>query len=80
MTRYFFATYDDDEVIQDDIGVELADFEAAREHAALSLAELARDVLPGSTRRHLAVKVHDGQQPVLEATLTFEALVLLARS
>jgi hypothetical protein len=40
------------------------------------LAELARDVLPSSLRRRLAVKVHDGPNPVLESHLIFEAIIL----
>jgi hypothetical protein len=44
--------------------------------AATSLAELARDVLPSSIKRHLAVKVHDRPNPVLESHLIFEAIVL----
>lgn len=46
--------------------------------AALSLAELAHDVLPGSVRRVLVVEARDEFQPVLEAKLTFEAVVLVA--
>ena len=74
MVRYFFDTYDDGNVLKDDVGLDCPDLEAVRDQAALSLAELARDVLPGSVRRVLAVKVHDGQQTVLEARLTFEAI------
>jgi hypothetical protein len=77
MALFYFDTYDDDEIVADDtIGVELAGLEEARDQAAISLAELASDVLPGSVRRCLQVKVHDGQQPVLEASLTFEAVLL----
>jgi hypothetical protein len=77
VTRYFFDTYDDDTVAIDDIGVECAGLEVVRDQAALSLAELARDVLPGSVRRMLAVKVRDESQPVLGASLAFETVVLL---
>jgi hypothetical protein len=42
----------------------------------LSLAELARDVLPGSSKRVLAVEVRDAIQPILRDVLTFEAIVL----
>jgi len=44
--------------------------------AALSLAELARDVLPGSIERILAVEVRNGTRPILKDVLTFEAIVL----
>jgi hypothetical protein len=53
---YFFDTYDDETFIKDDVGLECADLEMVRDTAALSLAELARDVLPGSVRRVLAVR------------------------
>lgn len=76
MACYFFDTYDDDLFIKDDVGHECADLTVVKDWAAISLAELAHEVLPGSTRRHLAVKVHDGSEPVLEAKLTFEAIIL----
>jgi hypothetical protein len=46
--RYFFDTRDNGTFIQDDVGVECADMDAVKTEAALSLAELARDVLPVS--------------------------------
>ena len=76
MARYFFDTFDDDTCIKDEVGLECSDLTVVKEWAAASLVELARDVLPGSIRRHLAVKVRDGSGPVLEANLTFEAVVL----
>ena len=76
MPLYYFDTYDDDTVIIDDVGSECEDLVAVKEQAGLSLAELARDVIPGSVRRQLAVKVRDGDGPVLEAGLTFEAVIL----
>jgi hypothetical protein len=44
--------------------------------AALSLIELARDVLPGSIKRVLSVEVRDAIQPILQDVLTFEAVAL----
>ncbi len=77
VARYYFDTRDDDNFIEDDVGLEFSDLGAVRDQAALSLAELARDVLPGSTRRVLAVEVRDESQPVLRAALTFEAIILV---
>ncbi|MDQ3479673.1 MAG: hypothetical protein M3438_11070 [Pseudomonadota bacterium] len=77
MARYFFDTRDNDDFIEDDFGVELDGLEAVKVQAALSLAELARDVLPGSTKRMLAVEVRDERQPVLRALMTFEAIILV---
>jgi hypothetical protein len=76
MPLYHFDTRDNGALIQDDVGTELADLDAARQIATASLAELAMDVLPGSERRVLIVEVREGRQPVLEARLTFEAVHL----
>lgn len=74
--RYFFDTRDNGTFIEDDVGVELGDFEAAKELAALSLAELAKDVLPDSIKRVLSVQVRDEVRPILKDVLTFEAVSL----
>lgn len=74
--RYFFDTRDNGTFIQDDIGIEFPDLDAVKTQAALSLAEFARDVLPGSIKRVLSVEVRDLIQPILRDVLTFEAIVL----
>ena len=76
MPLYFFDTRYEDAFIEDDVGLELPNLESAMTQASLSLAELARDVLPGSERRTLIVEVRDKRQPVQKATIVFEALVL----
>lgn len=76
MARYYFDTLDNGDFIQDDIGIELADMKAVKEQAAISLAELAHDVLPGSTRREMSVEARDEGQVVLRAYLNFEAVTL----
>ena len=73
---YFFDTRDNGTFIEDDIGIDLANLDAVKALAALSLAELARDVLPGSIKRVLSVEVRDSVQPVLRDVLSFEAIVL----
>ena len=73
---YFFDTRDNDGFIEDDVGIELPDLETVKAHASISLAELARDFLPGSLQRDLAVEVRDERQPV-QAKLRFEAIVLV---
>ena len=78
MPIYFFDTRDNDRFIQDDTGLEFPNLATVRDQAALSLAELARDVLPGSERRVLSVEVRDERQPILVATLIFEAIILLS--
>ena len=77
MPLYFFDTWDNDAFIEDEVGLELPDLQAVKDQAGLSLAELARDVLPGSIKRTLTIEVRDERQPVLRATLTFEALILV---
>lgn len=77
MPRYFFDTRDGDLFVEDDDGSELPDLNAAKKVAALSLTELARDVVPASDRRILIVQVRDEQRPVLETRLTFEAILLI---
>ena len=75
MPLYFFDTRDGKTFIPDEIGMECQGIKEARDQAALCLAEMAKDVLPGSTRRELAVEVRDGV-PVLRASLVFEAVHL----
>jgi hypothetical protein len=74
--RYFFDTRDNGTFIQDDLGIDFADLDAVKAQAAVSLVELARDVLPGSIKRVLSVEVRDAIQPILRDVLTFEAIAL----
>jgi hypothetical protein len=74
--RYFFDTRDNGAFIEDEVGIELVSLDAVKAQAALSLVELARDVLPGSIKRVLSVEVRDAIQPILRDVLTFEAIVL----
>jgi hypothetical protein len=79
MIRYFFDTRDDDQLITDDVGLQCRDLEMVKVQATTSLAELARDILPGSARRHLRVDVRDQDgRPVMILELTFEARIRLA--
>jgi hypothetical protein len=76
LTLYFFDTRDNDTFLQDDEGVEFPDLETVKVQAARALAELARDVIPGTLKRELAIEVRDELGPVLVARMTFEALIL----
>jgi hypothetical protein len=78
MPRYYFDSDDDgDQSIVDDIGVELPDLDAVKLEASRALADLARDVLPGSIRRELSVSVRDRlDRPVLKALMVFEVQIL----
>lgn len=77
MPLYFFDTRDNDDLVEDDVGLDLPDLEAVKVHAAAGLADLARDVLPGSLKRTLSVEVRDETQPVLSAKILFEAAILV---
>jgi hypothetical protein len=78
MPRYYFDSRDGDASMRDIQGVVLEDIAAAREQAASALAELARDVLPGTVRREIIVDVrNEARQTVLKTSLVFEAAPLL---
>ena len=81
MAIYFFDTRDGDKFIAAELAVDLPDLKAVKVTAAASLAELARDVLPGSSKRVLIVEARDEHGlRVLEARLTFEAVILAANT
>ena len=79
MVLYFFDTRDNGTFLEDEIGIECANLAAVKSVAAVSLAELARDVLPGSIKRVLSVEVRNAFQPILTDVLTFEAMVWLTK-
>ena len=73
MPRYYFDVWNDDDLAPDETGVELDNLEAAKTATAKRMADLANDVLPGSTGRVLAIEVRDeANRSVLEARLVFE--------
>lgn len=77
MPRYYFDTSDRDTFIKDEWGLELKGIEEARDHATEGLADLAREAIPGSLRRELAVEVREeADKRVIRASLWFEVAVL----
>ena len=78
MALYFFDSRDAEIFIRDDEGLEFPDLETVKAEAARALAELARDVLPASAKRELAIEVRDENGPVLLAVMRFEATILRA--
>jgi len=73
MHRYYFVVRDGDAFAEDDEGLEFDGIEAAQNEATRVLGELAKDVLPGATRRVIAVEVRDEAKfPLLRAMLLFQ--------
>jgi hypothetical protein len=59
MPRYFFDTYDGDRFLPDDVGLEFAGLEVAKQEAQKALPEMAREVLPDGNHRTFVVSVRD---------------------
>lgn len=72
MARYYFDYHDNDEVDPDEVGTEYASMEEVKAEASKALAEMARDVLPGSVVRILAIEVRNDLGPALRVSLRFE--------
>lgn len=71
MPRYFFDTYNGDNFIPDEAGIELEDIEAAKLAAQAALPEMARDKLPDGDQRVFIVSVRDeAGQVVLRVALS----------
>ena len=75
MPRYFFRLVDQGEVYHDSEGAELPDDEVARHEAALTLTEVARDVLAedGLMHEFEIVVLNAKGETVWRTTLDFEA-------
>ena len=73
MPRFFFDVRDGELFIEDEEGLELSGLEEAREHAALALADMAKDVLPNGMKHEMAIEVRDdAKEPLLQTILRFE--------
>lgn len=72
MARYYFDSRDNEKFIADELGVEIASFEEVKRTASAAMADFAKDVLPGSVVRILAIEVRDDLGPVLRVLLRFE--------
>ncbi|MET4442831.1 hypothetical protein ABIB75_001092 [Bradyrhizobium sp. GM2.2] len=73
MPRYYFDVRDNDELTRDDDGLELPSLARARDEASLTLVGIAKDVLPRSEARTLAIEVRTASGPVLRTFLHFKA-------
>jgi len=73
MPRFYFDVRDGEQFFPDSVGLELSGIEEAREHAALALADMAKDVLPNGTKHEMAIEVRDeSKEALLQTTLNFE--------
>ena len=64
-------------MVTDDEGLVFPSVEAARDQATRAVAEMARDLLPGSVSREIAIEVkNEAREPLLRAGLSFELLKL----
>lgn len=72
MPRYYFDSRDNEKFVSDKIGVEVASLEEVKTLASTAIAEFARDVLPGSVARRLAIEVRDEFGLLLSVCLRFE--------
>ena len=72
MPRYYFDSRDNEKFVSDEIGVEVASLQEVKTLASTAMAELARDVLPGSVARRLAIEVRDEFGLLLSVCLRFK--------
>jgi len=71
MPRFFFDTYDGEQYIPDENGLDLEDVEAAKLEAQKALPDMAEDALPNGNHRSFVVNVRDeAGQIVLRAALS----------
>jgi hypothetical protein len=74
MAHYYFDSDDGETFLRDEVGLTFTNVQAAATEAARALAELAREVIPGQTRRELFISVRDKHdQRLLRSVFIFEA-------
>lgn len=78
MPRYYFDSRDNERFVRDDEGVEITSFQEVKAEASRAMADFAKDVLPGSIVRMLAIEVRDDFGPVLRVSLRFEIEQVMA--
>lgn len=73
MPSYFFDTDDGEILFRDEIGLELADDQAARDQGSTALGELAKEYLPGGApQKNITMWVRNEEgQAVLQLSLSF---------
>jgi len=71
MAIYHFDYRDNDKLVPDKRGTQIADFETARLEAVRLLAELARGI-DRPEHRVLSIEVREGHKPLLQVSLTLD--------
>ena len=75
MSRYFFDVRIDGQFFEDRSGLEFDSLEDVEKEAAMSLADMVRDVSRGTARHALSLEVRDETQPVLTVVVTLETIL-----
>ncbi|WP_036345915.1 hypothetical protein [Microvirga sp. BSC39] len=60
MPRFYFDVREDGEIIPDQEGLECESLDAAEHLAAVSAADIGRDLLPKGNAREITIEVKDG--------------------
>jgi hypothetical protein len=77
MAHCYFDTFDGEELILDEEGLEFPDLAAVKVEAARGLADMAKDVIPGHERLELYIAVRDAQaRQILRTIMVFEIVIL----
>ena len=77
MSLFYFHIWDGEALVVDEEGLDLASQRAAEVEAAMSLADIARQLEPLASSDGLAVNVRDASGPVLRAIFVCEKVQLI---
>jgi hypothetical protein len=77
MPRYFFDFWEDGNLIADDEGTDVPDFETAKDEAVVDLSELMKEILAagGSHELKLVLRDESGEE-LLELALNYQEKIL----
>ena len=72
MPRFYFDICENDEIATDEVGLELPDLHAAEIEATQSLADMAKDMLPGIDGQNIGVVVRNERGPLFKAAIIYD--------
>ena len=72
MPHYFFDIQENGETAADEVGMELADLQAAEIEAAQSLADVAKNIPPGLDRHDIEIAVRTDEGPLFKAAFIYQ--------